>query len=130
MTAIYKKVGRRYVEIGAYEPEAAFHRHGSHLVVCTPGREITRYNVKPDHAAVMAALEYVRDAVEAAMDAATYSQPDRRQLSEKENAGMNAYLTIAGNPQCLQFEGVSMCDVVDAAIILIAAHAMNTGAPA
>ena len=37
--------------------------YGSHLIRVHPGRQSRRFNVEPDYAAVIAAIEYARDAI-------------------------------------------------------------------
>ena len=37
--------------------------YGAHLIRVAPGRSATRYHIDPDNAAVIAALEYARDAI-------------------------------------------------------------------
>lgn len=123
MTTIYKKVGRRYVEVGCYDNEATHYPHGAHLVISRPGSTLTRYNVEPAHAAVESALERVREALTKAMHKATELAPSKRPYSKKELAGIAAYTEIAGNPISLRFEGASMSDVIDAAIKILATEA-------
>ena len=126
MTAqkIYKKVGRRYVEIGNFDDEYLHFPHGAHLVVSRKGGTLTRYNVEPAHAAVDAALQYVHDAMLAAMHEATFLQPDKRGCTKKERDGLAAYLAIAGKPQGLRFEGASLHCVIDAAIKVLRAEVL------
>lgn len=70
MIAIYKKLGRRYAEIGVYDDESRFYPHGVHLVVSGPGSTLTRYNVDPQYAGVLAAAKLAEDAmVNAIIDA-------------------------------------------------------------
>ena len=130
MATIYKKVGRRYVEVGEFDDEFSHYPHGSHLVICKPGSTLTRYNIDPAHAAVDAALERVRDALAEAMREATYLTPEKRPYTKKELAGMAAYTAIVGKTQGMRFTGVCMHGVIDEAIKIIAAQAVKTGAEA
>ena len=123
--AIYKRVGRRYKEVGQFDNEALYYPHGAHLVVCRPGSQLTKYNINPDHAAVDAAMVRVKDAMTKAMHKATELQPAKRPYSKKELAGIAAYQAIAGNPISLRFEGASMSDVVDAAIAILKAEVVK-----
>jgi len=120
MTVIYKKVGRRYIEVGQFDNEAMYYPTGAHLIVSRPGSTLTKYNIDPAHAAVEAALVRVRDAMAKAMHKATELTPSKRPYSKKELAGIAAYTAIAGNPVGLRFEGASMADVIDAAIKVLA----------
>ena len=115
-TKIYKKQGRRYIEIGTYENEYFYYPHGAHLVVAESGSTLTRYNINPDDAAVLAALETYREAVQKAMNKATELKVRKREYTEAEKRGIAAYIKEAGMPIGLAFEGVSMSDVVQAGI--------------
>jgi hypothetical protein len=119
MTPIYKKVGRRYKEIGVYENEQYHYQHGSHLVVSREGSVITRFNIDPANAQVEAALEYVRDAMVEAMRKACELTPDKRMNTPKEMKAIKAFYSIAGPQSLLKFEGVSMNDIVDAGIKIL-----------
>ena len=121
-TPIYKKVGRRYKEIGIFDDESLYYPHGAHLVWSRPGGgTITRCNVDPDNAALLAAAETMRKAMmDAILDA------DRRHLvgagnrsralTDRERKGWEAYKAIAGEPQSLYLEGASLHDAIDAGI--------------
>lgn len=125
MTTIYKKVGKRYKEIGQCDNEAFYYPHGSHLVVAKKGSTLTRYNIEPDHAAIEAALQHARDAIMAAMTEATKMQPEKRAYTKKEREGLAAFKAIAGDMVGLRFEGVSMADVVEAGIKILQAEVMK-----
>ena len=63
-TGIYKKVGRRYVEIGEYDPECIdYVPNGATLVVKHKSCTSRYYNVDPDIAPMLAAAKYCEDAV-------------------------------------------------------------------
>lgn len=128
-TAIYKKVGRRYREIGACEHEAFFYQHGAHLVICSPGVTLTRHNIDPDNAALLAAAETMRQAMLDAMREADRMRPvsTRPQgLTTKERKAWEAYKAIAGEPKSLYLEGACLSDVIDAGInALVAAIIAN-----
>lgn len=119
MTKIYKKVGKRYKEIGAYDNELIYYPHGTHLVICQPGSTLTRYYVKPDNAAIEAAIEAARGAMAAAMSEATKLQPVKRAYTPKELEGIAAMKAVAGDIKQLRYEGVSMSDVIDAGIAVM-----------
>ena len=119
MTAIYKKKGRRYVEIGVYDEESLYYPHGATLVWARPGSRLTRYGIEPANAALLAAAEKVRDAMEDAMRKASVMKPtgiDRTPLTAKQKKAWAAYTAIAGDRSSLWLEGASLHDVVDAGI--------------
>lgn len=117
--AIYRKKGRRYVEVGWHDPEATYYPHGAHLVISKPGGSLTMYRIDPDHAALLAAAQTMREAMLTAIhkaDAMRLKRMDGRPLTKKELAGWEAYKAIAGEPQSLVLEGASLSDVIDAGI--------------
>lgn len=125
---IYKKVGRRYREIGVCDLEASYYPHGAHLVICEPGSQLTYYNIEPQDAAVLAAAQKLRAAMVTAMREAStprLTRVDRRPLTAKERKGWEAYKAVAGEPNMLYLEGVSMHDVVEAAIGVVVREAKS-----
>lgn len=119
MTSIYKKVGRRYKEIGVCENEAFYYPHGATLVWASKGSTLTKYGIEPADAALLAAAERVRDSMMDAMRKATELKPigtNKRALTRLERKAWAAYVAIAGSVSSLQLEGASMHDVVDAGV--------------
>ena len=80
----YKKVGRRYVPVSEYDSDL-FHSmpKGAHLVTCYPGGSSTRYNINPNHAALIAASRVAEDAMSNALNKASELKPSRRPVTEK-----------------------------------------------
>ena len=115
-TKIYKKVGRRYVEIGESDRDGSYYPHGAHLVVAQPRSRLIKFDVKPEYAAVEAALQAARDGMETAMQKATAMAPEKRKYTKKELAGIAAMRAIAGETFSLRYEGVSMSAIVEAGI--------------
>jgi len=63
-TLIYKKVGRRYVEIGEYDNERHdYYPVGVTLTVKKKGSTLNRYNIDPALAPMIAAGYYAEDAI-------------------------------------------------------------------
>lgn len=115
MTPIYKKAGRRYVEIGTYDNEQLHFPHGAHLVWSRPGGVLTCYNIEPADAALLAAMQRAREAMMDAMHAANVWKP-RGALTERQKKAWKAYVEAAGDDRPISLEGPSMWDVVDAGI--------------
>lgn len=63
-TIFYKKVGRRYIPVYEYDEKLmdSFPK-GSHLVICYPGGQSTRYNVDPAYAPMIAAGRVAEDRI-------------------------------------------------------------------
>lgn len=114
-TPIYKKVGRRYVEIGTYDDEQLHYPHGAHLVWSRPGGVLTRYSIEPADAALLAASQRMYDAMLEAMRNADRWEPDHA-LKAKEKKAWEAYKAIAGEQSALRLKGPSLHDVVQAGI--------------
>jgi hypothetical protein len=75
----YEKVGRRYKPVYEYDQTMmdAFPK-GTHLVMCYPGGQSTRYNINPNYAAMIAAGRVAEDAISnSIMEASKLRVPDR-----------------------------------------------------
>lgn len=72
----YKKVGRRYVPVYEYDQTLmdSFPK-GTHIVICYPGGQSTRYNIDPAYAPMIAAGRVAEDAISAAIMKATDIRP-------------------------------------------------------
>lgn len=78
----YEKKGRRYVPVSEYDSEYldSFSR-GTHLVLVYPGGQSRRFNVEPNHAAMIAAGRVAEDAICEAMRKASEMRPQRTPLT-------------------------------------------------
>jgi hypothetical protein len=74
----YKKVGRKYVPVYEYDQTLldAFPQ-GTHLVMCYPGGQSRRYNIEPNHAALIAAARIAEDAMCKAIREASEMRPQK-----------------------------------------------------
>jgi len=115
MTPIYKKVGRKYVEIGVYDNESLYYPHGATLVWARKGGALTRYGIDPADAALLAAAERMRDAMIDAMHKADRWTPDEV-LKGKSAKAFAAYKAIAGDESTLRLKGAAMQGVIEAGI--------------
>jgi len=115
MTPIYKKVGRKYVEIGACDNEALYYPHGATLVWSRKGSHLTRYGIDPADAALLAAAYRMRDAMIDAMHKADRWTPDEA-LKGKRAKAWAAYSAIAGDESTLRLKGAAMQGVIEAGI--------------
>lgn len=68
----YEKVGRKYVPVSEYDSDLTYALpKGTHLIMSYPGGSSTRYNVNPNHAAMIAAGRVAEDAISKAIMEAT-----------------------------------------------------------
>ena len=77
----YEKVGRRYKPVYEYDQTMmdAFPK-GTHIVMCYPGGQSTRYNIDPNYAALIAAGRVAEDAISTSlMEASKLRVPERDQ---------------------------------------------------
>ena len=81
----YVKEGRRYVPVSEYDSDLldSFPK-GTHIVMCYPGGQSTRYNINPAFAPMIAAGRYAEDAICTAMYTASEAQPKERPITERQ----------------------------------------------
>ena len=79
----YEKIGRRYRPVAEYDSDLldSFPR-GNHLVMCYPGGSSRRFNVEPNHAAMIAAGRVAEDAICQALHKASEMRPQRTPITE------------------------------------------------
>ena len=78
----YEKIGRRYRPVAEYDNDLldSFPR-GNHLVMCYPGGSSRRFNVEPNHAAMIAAGRVAEDAICQALHKASEMRPQRTPIT-------------------------------------------------
>ena len=86
----YEKVGRRYVPISEYNNEYldSFSK-GNHLVMCFPGGQSRRYNIDPNHAAMIAAGRVAADEITRAIHMASELKPQSTPITEGQRKAWN-----------------------------------------
>jgi hypothetical protein len=79
----YEKIGRRYVPVAEYDNDLldSFTK-GAHLVLCYPGGSSRRFNVEPNHAAMIAAGRVAEDGMCDAIRRASEMRPQRTPITE------------------------------------------------
>lgn len=93
----YEKVGRKYVPVHEYDEYLMDGLpYGNHLIMVYPGGQSTRYNVNPNHVAMIAAGRVAEDAVCAAIRQATEIQPPRKAMTEAERDAWNNLIAVWG----------------------------------
>lgn len=81
----YERVGRRYQPVYEYDQELMMSfPKGSHLVVCYPGGQSTRYNINPNYAAMIAAGRLAEDTICQKMYEASEAKPKEYPVTERQ----------------------------------------------
>ena len=95
---LYEKKGRRYVAVHEYDPIVmdSFPK-GTHLVMCYPGGQSTRYNIDPNYAAMIAAGRVAEDAVSQALVKASEMRPHRKPITEAQRLAWDALADAFGD---------------------------------
>lgn len=72
MTTLYRKEGRKYIPAHEYDDQVMdSYQRGTHIVVSVPGHKITRYNIDPEFAPLIAAGTFATDAISRVLVAAS-----------------------------------------------------------
>jgi len=81
----YEKRGRRYYPVHEYDQNFldGFPK-GNHLVMCYPGGQSRKFNINPNHAAMIAAGRVAEDAVTAAIVKSMQCKPSKQPITEKQ----------------------------------------------
>jgi hypothetical protein len=94
----YEKVGRRYVPVYEYDQTLmdSFPK-GSHLVICYPGGQSTRYNVDPNYAAMIAAGRVAEDTISKALMLASDMRPNNTLLTQEQRDAWEHLVRVMGD---------------------------------
>ena len=117
MTTLYTKVGRRYLPCAEHEVWNSF-PEGAHLVVCSPGSTLRRFNIDPDRAGLLAAAEPLREQIRALVMDLHKMRPTRRPVTLEQKAAWHAFERAMGN-DCYVVENASVGEIADAVVDLI-----------
>lgn len=78
----YEKVGRKYVPVNEYDSElCSALPKGTHLIMCYPGGQSTRYKIDPNYAALIAAGRVAEDALSDAIRKASELRPQKSPIT-------------------------------------------------
>lgn len=79
----YEKVGRRYKPVHEYDSDlCSALPKGTHLIMCYPGGQSTRYKIDPAYAAMIAAGRVAEDAMSDAIRKASELRPQKTTITE------------------------------------------------
>lgn len=124
----YEKVGRRYKPVYEYDQTLmdAFPK-GTHIVMCYPGGQSTRYNVDPNYAAMIAAGRVAEDAISKKLMEASelrlQSKDRNRPLTPEEKAAWDNLVRVFGD-SARQLEWPSIRECAEAGVKAMQDEAM------
>ena len=112
----YEKIGRRYVPVAEYDNDLldSFPR-GAHLVLCYPGGSSRRFNVEPNHAAMIAAGRVAEDGICEAIRKASEMRPQRTPITPGQKKAWENLAKELGDELCPLTYG-SVRDHAEAAV--------------
>ena len=119
----YEKRGRRYMPVSEYDSELFNSMSkGTHLVMCYPGGHSIRYDINPNHAAMIAAGRVAEFAMCDALRKASEVQPSRTPLTPEQMAAWNHLIEVFGEDfRCLSRACAQ--DIADAGLKALQAEA-------
>ena len=97
----YEKIGRRYVPVAEYDNDLldSFPK-GAHLVLCYPGGTSRRFNVEPNHAAMIAAGRVAEDAICDALRKSSEMKPQRTPITPGQKKAWENLAKELGDELC------------------------------
>lgn len=119
----YEKVGRRYVPVHEYDQTLmdSFPK-GSHLVICYPGGQSTRYNIDPAYAPMIAAGRVAEDKISEAIRKASDLRPKRAPITKAQQEAWENLVKEFGE-DARMLEWPSAREVADEAVKAMQAEA-------
>lgn len=121
MTTLYKKVGRRYKSVAEHE-EWDSYPAGAHLVICSPGSTLRRFDIDPDRAGLLAAAEPLRGQIRALVMELHKMRPTRRPVTMEQAAAWRRFQKAMGGEGYF-VEYASVGEIADAVVDLIVTEA-------
>lgn len=115
-TVFYEKVGRKYIPVREYDSllQESF-PEGAHLVITYPGGRSTRYNVDPNHAALIAAARVAEDAMIQAMIKGSELKPKQTPITLGQQRAWKKLAREFGDELCT-LNGASAYNIARAGI--------------
>jgi hypothetical protein len=112
----YEKRGRRYHPVAEYDNDLldSFPK-GAHLVLCYPGGSSRRFNVEPNHAAMIAAGRVAEDKISEVIRKASELSPQRTPLTPKQLKAWQNLAKEFGEDLCT-LQGASTRDIAEAGV--------------
>lgn len=94
----YEKVGRRYVPVSEWNSDLLGSMpKGTHIVMCYPGGQSTRYAIDPAFAPMIAAGRYAEDAIANRIVDASSMRPTRPPVTQEQGDAWNRMCQAFGD---------------------------------
>jgi hypothetical protein len=112
----YEKIGRRYHPVAEYDNDLldSFPK-GAHLVLCYPGGSSRRFNVEPNHAAMIAAGRVAEEKISEVIRKASELSPQRTPLTPNQLKAWQKLAKEFGDELCT-LQGASTRDIAEAGV--------------
>ena len=114
-TAIYKKVGRKYLQIGVYDDEVFYLPKGAHLTIIDDGWRSTRYSIEQKDAEYLASIYKFRNMLTSLIVEESKPRPSYKHTPEQQEA-WEKYLTTLGKDVLHYYHYPSIQECVDKAL--------------
>lgn len=121
----YEKVGSRYKPIAEYDSDLlAAMTHGTHLVMCYPGGQSTKYDIDPALAPMIAAGRYASQAIGNTLYKASQAKPSRSAVTpEQREAWQNMCAAFGEDLYSIQFPCIN--DIAEAGVAAMQEEAIR-----
>ena len=94
----YEKVGRRYKPVSEYDSNLMDAMpKGTHITMVYPGGQSTRYNINPNHAALIAASRVCEDIMSSALVKASELRPRSTPVTQEQKDAWDNLARSFGN---------------------------------
>lgn len=112
----YIKEGRKYVPVAEYDNDLvdSFSK-GTHLVMVYPGGTSRRFNIDPNHAAMIAAGRVAEDSISRAIYKASELRPQRSPITDGQKKAWQNLAKEFGEELCT-LQGTSARDIAEAGV--------------
>lgn len=112
----YEKVGRKYVPVYEYDQTImdAFPK-GTHLVICYPGGQSTRYKIDPAYAPMIAAGRVAEDVISKALMQASDMRPKSAPMTQEQIDAWEHLVKVMG-PEARTLEWPSAREACEKAV--------------
>ncbi len=112
----YEKIGRRYKPVYEWDQGLmdAFPK-GTHIVMCYPGGQSTRYNIDPAYAPMIAAGRVAEDAISKALMRASDLRPKSAPLTDEQREAWARLVEVMG-PEAKMLEWPSAREACEEAV--------------